>query len=284
MEMIILLKENAMKFHHKDIQLNYEIIGEGKPVLILHGLGCNLEMMKACMEPVFLRKTGYKRIYLDLPGMGKSKCAIEYATADKTLLILKQFVKSMLHENFLIVGESYGGYLARGILSGYLEYVEGLMLLCPVVVPQSDKRNLPVESVRFEDTEFLNKLNKKDRDEFCEYAVLTNGHIFERYRNEILAGMNDIDTAFIKRLKENYEFSFDVDEKIKKTSFKKTALFICGRQDTCVGYEDLWKLIDDYPRATFSVIDVAGHNLQIEQPEVFEELVHNWLIRVEKYL
>ena len=76
-------------------------------------------MMKACMEPVFLRKTGYKRIYLDLPGMGKSKCAIEYATADKTLLILKQFVKSMLHENFLIVGESYGGYLARGILSGY---------------------------------------------------------------------------------------------------------------------------------------------------------------------
>ena len=66
-------------------------------------------------------------------------------------------------------------------------------------------REICLESVRFEDTEFLNKLNKKDRDEFCEYAVLTNGHIFERYRNEILAGMNDIDTAFIKRLKETRE-------------------------------------------------------------------------------
>lgn len=37
----------------------------------------------------------------------------------------------------------------------------------------------------------------------------------------------------------------------------------------------------DYPRVTFAVLDMAGHNLQIEQPDVFNSLVHNWLNRLE---
>ncbi|WP_286167138.1 alpha/beta hydrolase [Clostridium sp. D33t1_170424_F3] len=55
-----------------------------------------------------------------------------------------------------------------------------------------------------------------------------------------------------------------------------------GRQDGCVGYRDLWRLLEDYPRATFAVLDMAGHNLQIEQPELFHSLVENWLVRTEE--
>lgn len=54
-----------------------------------------------------------------------------------------------------------------------------------------------------------------------------------------------------------------------------------GRQDNVVGYHDAWRLIEDYPRATFAVLDMAGHNLQIEQPDVFNSLVDNWLNRLE---
>ena len=42
-------------------------------------------------------------------------------------------------------------------------------------------------------------------------------------------------------------------------------------------------LLEDYPRATFAILDTAGHNLQIEQEEVFNSLFLNWLERVEKY-
>ncbi|CAM02087.1 hypothetical protein SACE_2808 [Saccharopolyspora erythraea NRRL 2338] len=35
-----------------------------------------------------------------------------------------------------------------------------------------------------------------------------------------------------------------------------------------------------YPRASFAVLDVAGHNLPIEQPELFGALVLEWLDRV----
>lgn len=58
---------------------------------------------------------------------------------------------------------------------------------------------------------------------------------------------------------------------------------MCGKQDDCVGYEDIWALLKSYNRATFAVLDVAGHNLQIEQVSVFNELVSNWLMRTEKF-
>lgn len=59
-----------MTFKYNNAKINYKIIGEGKPAIIIHGLRADLNLMKACMEPVFSDHSGYKRIYIDLPGMG----------------------------------------------------------------------------------------------------------------------------------------------------------------------------------------------------------------------
>jgi pimeloyl-ACP methyl ester carboxylesterase len=64
-------------------------------------------------------------------------------------------------------------------------------------------------------------------------------------------------------------------------SFKQPTLFLMGRQDATVGYRDAWAIIENYPRATFAILDQAGHNLQIEQERLFEELVGEWLARVK---
>lgn len=54
---------------------------------------------------------------------------------------------------------------------------------------------------------------------------------------------------------------------------------LLGRQDSVVGYKDAWDILDNYPRVTFAVMDRAGHNLQLEQEELFFSLVKEWLIR-----
>ena len=56
---------------------------------------------------------------------------------------------------------------------------------------------------------------------------------------------------------------------------------VCGRQDAVTGYADQWGLLPHYPRATYAVLDVAGHNLQIEQPALFGALVTEWLQRIQ---
>lgn len=67
----------------------------------------------------------------------------------------------------------------------------------------------------------------------------------------------------------------------KWTKIRKPVLLLAGRQDIVVGYQDLLETIEEYPRATFAVLDMAGHNLQIEQPELFQSLVEEWMIRTE---
>lgn len=273
-----------MEYQYKNIKLNYEVVGSGKPVIILHGLKCDLNLMKSCLEPIFSKKYGYKRIYIDLPGMGKSGNALDYASSDGILEVLTGFIDDFVQEDFLIMGQSYGGYLARGILARFADKVNGMMLLCPVIIPPRDKRALPSAVTKFEDTVFLNQLSESDRDEFCEYAIVANEVTYKRYCEEILEGIRCANDTFIDKLDSSYSFTFDVDQIIKNKKFDKSVLFICGRQDNCVGYEDAWKLIPDYPRAAFSLVDAAGHNLQIEQPELFNELVSNWLVRIEEFV
>ena len=57
-----------------------------------------------------------------------------------------------------------------------------------------------------------------------------------------------------------------------------------GRQDHVSGYREQWDVLENYPRATFVVLDRAGHRLQIEQPELFDALVDEWFDRVEEHL
>ena len=48
------------------------------------------------------------------------------------------------------------------------------------------------------------------------------------------------------------------------------------------GYEDQYALLPHYPRATYAVLDIAGHNLQIEQPELIGVLIREWLERISR--
>ena len=76
-------------------------------------------------------------------------------------------------------------------------------------------------------------------------------------------------------------YSFDVEQ--LPQPFPAPTLFLLGRQDFAVGYRDAWRIIENYPHASYVVLDRAGHNLFMEQPKLYEVLVHEWLDRVEEY-
>lgn len=268
-------------FYEKDnLKLHYKVIGEGKPIILLHGLACHMKLMENCMESVFKNKN-YKRIYVDLPGMGKSQVKTDSPSSDFILESLVSFIEFITDENFLLAGESYGGYIARGILVKMHERVDGMLLVCPVAVPEYGKRDLPVKNIEIFDENFLEKLDKEERRKFSELAVIADERTYKRYVEDIKEGNQVANMEFIKKLLEKYKFSFEPDELLRKIRFENPVLFIVGRQDNIVGYRDLGKLSEDYPRGSYSVIDTAGHNLQTEQPEIFECLVKDWIKRVE---
>lgn len=239
-----------------------------------------MKLMENCMEPVFKNKN-YKRIYVDLPGMGKSQVKTDSPSSNFILESLVSFIEFITDENFLLAGESYGGYIARGILAKMHERVDGMLLVCPVAVPEYGKRDLPVKNIEIFDENFLEKLDKEERQKFSELAVIADERTYKRYIEDIKEGNQVANMEFIKKLLEKYKFSFEPDELLREIRFENPVLFIGGRQDNIVGYRDLGKLSEDYPRCSYSVIDTAGHNLQTEQPEIFEYLVKDWIKRVE---
>lgn len=265
----------------KSISVYYEEYGEGKPIIMIHGYYPDHTLMSGCMEPIFANRKGYRRIYLDLPGMGKTKGVTWINSSDKMLDIVLDFIDAVIPgQNFLLAGESYGGYLSRGVVDHRAEQVDGVLLLCPLIVAEHTKRNLPPKTVLVRDNALLSRLSSKDAEEFEDMAVVQSEEIWERYNNEIFSGVRIADSVFLEKLRnEGYTFSFDVDR--LKNKFEKPTLFILGKQDTSVGYKDAWDILDNYPRGTFVALDKAGHNLQLEQVGLFTSLVNEWLDRVE---
>ena len=268
-----------MECKMKNISINYEVVGSGKAIIMLHGSPVDHRLMSGCMEPVFNNKDGYKRIYMDLPGMGKTKGENWITNIDTMLEVVINFIEKVIpNENFLIAGESFGGYLARGIVYKMKDRVDGLFLLCPSITRNLKKRNIPSHIILKRDDELLSQLEPSDAEGFSSIQVVQSESIWERYRDEILSGIKVADIDFLEKIDANgYEFSFDVDNMEEK--FNKPTLILLGRQDSCVGYKDAWDILHKYPRATFAVLDRAGHNLQIEQEELFNSLVKEWLER-----
>jgi pimeloyl-ACP methyl ester carboxylesterase len=78
-------------------------------------------------------------------------------------------------------------------------------------------------------------------------------------------------------------YSDDFHNAVSKTIFDKPSCILTGRQDHITGYKIAYELVERFPRATFSVLDCAGHMLQAEREPLFRQSVIDWIDRVERY-
>ncbi|WP_018887144.1 alpha/beta fold hydrolase [Paenibacillus massiliensis] len=263
----------------KNANIYYEEMGEGRPIIMIHGFTPDHRLMSGCMEPIFEKKSGWRRIYLDLPGMGLTQDYDQINNSDDMLEAVVDFIETLIpNQDYLIAGESYGGYITRGVINRHRDRIGGAALICPLIIPEHKRRIVPEHVVIYYDREFMDTLSEEQRSDFSANQVVLNEYNWKRYSNEIVAGCKIADYDFLSKIQRNYGFSTNIDEFI----FDKPTVFALGRQDAVVGYNDAFGILDTYPRATFAVLDRAGHNLQIEQAILFESLISEWLERVQE--
>lgn len=270
-----------MEVKLEGITINYEMIGEGRPIIMLHGWTCDHRYMVSDMEPLFEQREGWKRIYPDLPGMGKTPGANWITTQDHMLEVILDFIDKIIpSQRFVVAGASYGGYLARGVIYRKSALIDGLLLTVPVVEPDHSKRNLPSHIILVEDTAILSEVDLNLVKDFQGFAVVQSKKFLDYMKTNIYPAVEIADHNFLERLRDHYAFSFNVDK--LSEPFTKPTLIITGRQDSSCGYSDAWGILENYPRGTFVVLDRAGHGLEVEQENLFRALVSEWLDRVEE--
>lgn len=264
-----------------NITIHYQAFGEGKPIIILHGAPLDHRALLGCMESIFKNRYDWLRIYPDLPGMGRTKGVSWITSEDQMLEVTLEFIDRVIPDHsFTLVGHSYAGYLARGIIYHRKPAVNGLFLLVPWIKYDRKDRSVPEKVTLVEDPALLSQLDPNEAEGFAFGAVVQNQKNWERFRSEWLPGILAHDPQFFAQLLEHPAFSFDVDA--LSEPFVKPTLILAGKQDHWSGYRDQWDILEDYPRATFAVLDRAGHRLQIEQEKLFNALVDEWLGRVEE--
>ena len=180
------------------------------------------------LESLFAGRPGYRRVYPDLPGTGRTSAPETVDGADAVLDTLLVLVDDVIgQETFLVVGHSYGGYLARAIANRRPGQVAGLALICS------------------------------------------------------LAGEQEAGTsaAAAERIAARWQLRTAPEQ---APAYATPTLILAGRQDATVGYAGVWRLLEHYPRATFAVLDRAGHGLVYEQVGLVTALMAEWLDRVRE--
>ena len=264
----------------------YETYGEGKPLLMIHGNWCDLNLMKGCMERVFEKTEkpdlkNFRRIYIDLPGMGNTVLKKDIHTTDDIFNILKKAVDNLIQEPlFYIASESYGSYLARAFIKKEADRIGGLMMICPVTVPEFEKREIPGHRVIERDIDLYSRLSENDKKN-CNYVLtIQTEKVWNRYIKEVRSGVRKSNITLLKKIKrEGYSFRDNIDRLDKP--FEKPVLILLGMQDQSVGYRDALNIIDNFSEADCIISGKAGHMLQIEQEELFTFHTEKWLERIQ---
>jgi pimeloyl-ACP methyl ester carboxylesterase len=264
------------------LSVYYEVVGEGRPILMLHGTPVDHNQMMHEMEPIFQVRNGWKRIYPDIPGHGRTPPPDWITNSEGILKVVESFIDMVIpNRRFVIAGTSFGGYIARGLVHNRGSQIDGLFLNSPAIIQEESKRSLPPRQVVLEDAAVKEKAAKEAVGGFEEMAVQQNESVLNYLRTmKTKVEWSNYDDSFLRKV-QDVSFSFDVDK--IPAPFPAPTLFITGRQDSICGYRDAWQIIENYPRATFAVLDMAGHLAHAEQPEVWTALVNEWVNRVEDW-
>jgi pimeloyl-ACP methyl ester carboxylesterase len=266
-----------MEFTVSGVPVHYAEYGSGTPVLALHGAGVDHREIAGALEPIFSNVPGFRRLYPDLPGMGRTPGPETITSNDDVVDLLLGLIDSTIgDEPFLVIGQSYGGYLARAIADWRPDQAIGLALICPV---GAHTRDVPRHEVLVSSPDLAGGPESELEPSYRDYFVVQTAETLRRFREYVAPSAPLIDESSLMRIFSHWELR-DRPEAAK--AYLHPVLVLAGRQDATAGYTGPWELIEHYPRATFAVLDRAGHALVHEQPGLVQALVAEWLARVRE--
>jgi pimeloyl-ACP methyl ester carboxylesterase len=92
----------------RDIPVYYESYGSGFPIIFIHGYTVDHRLTKGCFEPLFVHRSGWHRIYFDLPGMGQTPVKEQIKSTDDMLDIVVDFIDAVIPgQPFVLFSEPF---------------------------------------------------------------------------------------------------------------------------------------------------------------------------------
>ncbi|MCF8482457.1 MAG: alpha/beta hydrolase [Rhodospirillum sp.] len=107
-------------------RLNYLAVGEGPPVLLLHGWP---QTSHAWRHVIPALSGEFRVIAPDLPGMGRSSKLRQSFVKCEIAILLHRFMSELGHQHYLVAGHDMGGQVAYPMAAKYRDAVRGLVFI-----------------------------------------------------------------------------------------------------------------------------------------------------------
>lgn len=262
-------------------ELHHVEYGDGIPLIFLHGYGVDHHLLLP-FESVFADHPNWRRIYLDLPGHGRTPADVSAPTADAIADTVAATIGDLVGTNsFAVAGNSFGGQLAREMVARFSDQILGMALIAPVVVAREDRRRGVHRTFQSAGPSAdLAAAGPETVAEFTSIAIEHSEAAWAAFLRYVDPGLASYDREFARQLLDSFELSVRPEDRFE--TFDRPSLVITGRQDQGVGYLDQFELLASYPRMTYVALDHAGHNVHLDQPDVSRALFGEWLRRMAR--
>lgn len=241
-----------------DGKFRYIEIGEGTPIVILHGLMGGLSNFDGVVD--FFPKKGYKVIIPELPLYTNSILKTNVKAFAK---FVKDFITRIGYNDIILLGNSLGGHIALYFSKLYPEYLKAMILTGSSGLYESAMGDSYPKRGDYE------YIKKKAEDVFYDPKIATKEIV-----DEVFATVNDrmkvIKTITIAKSAIRHNMSKDLPK------IQTPTCLIWGKNDKVTPPEVATEFHELLPDSDLYWIDKCGHAAMMEHPDKFNELLYQW--------
>lgn len=246
----------------KEKKFNYIEVGEGTPIIILHGLMGGLSNFEGVAK--YFPSKGYKILIPELPIYTQSLLRTNVKAFAK---FVNDFIKHKGFDRVILLGNSLGGHIALYHTKMYPEKMLGLV----ITGSSGLYENAMGDSYpRRGDYEYI---KKKAQDVFYNPEIATKELV-----DEVYDMANDriklIKTLTIAKSAIRHNMAKDLPKMHVPTCI------IWGKNDKVTPPEVALEFDKLLPNSNLYWIDKCGHAAMMEHPEEFNTVLENWLKKV----
>ncbi|HLG36120.1 MAG TPA: alpha/beta hydrolase [Bacteroidia bacterium] len=253
------------------ITICYDDFGKGiLPVIFIHGFPFDKSSWQPQME--FSKNTN-RVIAYDIRGFGKSTSDNQKASMSLFADDLIKLMDALEIHKAIVCGLSMGGYVLLNAVTLYPERFEAIILSdtqCIADSPEGkEKRYKTIEHIEAGGlNDFADGFIK---NVFCQESLDTKKELVERIKTIVLTTSSATIAGTLAALAERSEMCSSLNK------ISVPALILCGKEDKVTPLAQSEILHQQITGSTLHSIAQAGHLSNLEQPEIFNRHVTEFI-------
>jgi len=264
----------------KNSQIFYTVAGKGSPVVLIHGFAEDSDVWKYQLD---ILSEQFQLIIPDLPGSGASALiedmSIEGMAACVQEIIWQELGRDSKSPMPIVIGHSMGGYITLALAHKNAGMLAGFGLFhSTAFADNEEKKTNRRRSIEFMQTHGSYEFIKQSAPNlFAEENRIEKTGMVE----DLISRYGNFDTAALIAY---YEAMIErPDRTAVLQSFDQPVLFIIGKQDKAIPFEDSMKQCHLPQLATVQILENAAHMGMWEEKEKSSQALLSFLQYTQQF-